>query len=340
MRQIIANLARQVRAAGIKRARGEVVVDPRLFQPYTGFERTRRLATPIMLRWRSPSVDTPHIEHDRRLTVRSGGGEVAVTEFLSRDGIRLAYETAGSGAPGMAFVHGWLCDRSYFDPQFDHFAGQHAVATVDLRGHGESGRPGAQPGSYDVDVLAEDVLAVVAAAGLTSPLVAGHSLGALIALACAARSSAICAVVMVDPAPITNESAKAFFRSSVDAVDSDEDGSWRRAFVERMFLPTDVVRRSAIIENMAQVPSRIAGAAMLAMAEFDAAAVLGEVGVPVLSIGSAVPINSPADLRTASPTITIGQTVGAGHFNQLEVPEQVNAMIERFMVVKGLAPDA
>ena len=26
-------------------------------------------------------------------------------------------------------------------------------------------------------------------------------------------------------------------------------------------------------------------------------------------------------------------TVGAGHFHQLEVPEQVNAMIERFLVV-------
>ena len=26
-------------------------------------------------------------------------------------------------------------------------------------------------------------------------------------------------------------------------------------------------------------------------------------------------------------------TVGAGHFHQLEVPEQVNAMIERFLAV-------
>ena len=33
------------------------------------------------------------------------------------------------------------------------------------------------------------------------------------------------------------------------------------------------------------------------------------------------------------PAITIGQTVGAGHFLQLEVPEQVNLMIERFLSV-------
>jgi hypothetical protein len=28
-----------------------------------------------------------------------------------------------------------------------------------------------------------------------------------------------------------------------------------------------------------------------------------------------------------------GRTVGAGHFHQLEVPDQVNAMIERFLVL-------
>ena len=43
------------------------------------------------------------------------------------------------------------------------------------------------------------------------------------------------------------------------------------------------------------------------------------------------PANSADDLRRACPAITIGQTVGAGHFIQLEVPDQVNAMIERFL---------
>jgi pimeloyl-ACP methyl ester carboxylesterase len=82
---------------------------------------------------------------------------------------------------------------------------------------------------------------------------------------------------------------------------------------------------------------RIAATLIRVMAEFDGVGALGRVGVPVLSIGSAVPANAAADLRGACPTITIGQTVGAGHFNQLEVPDQVNAMIERFLVITGLA---
>jgi pimeloyl-ACP methyl ester carboxylesterase len=52
--------------------------------------------------------------------------------------------------------------------------------------------------------------------------------------------------------------------------------------------------------------------------------------------GSAGPANSAADLRQACPAITIGQAVGSGHFIQLEVPDQVNAMIERFLTITDL----
>jgi pimeloyl-ACP methyl ester carboxylesterase len=259
-----------------------------------------------------------------------------MTQFASVPGVRLAYEVAGAGDPPMVFVHGWCCDRSYFDPQIGHFSASHAVAAMDLRGHGDSSRPEPGPGVYDVAVLAEDVLAVAAAAGLARPVLVGHSLGALAGLVCAARPEAIRALVMVDPAPITNEPAKAYFRDSVDAVAADGDRSWRTAFVNGMFLPTDTARRQAIIETFPAAAPGIAAAVLRAMGEFDGAAVLSSAMVPVLSIGSASPANSAADLRQAFPAIAIGQTVGSGHFIQLEVPGQVNAMIERFLTITGL----
>jgi pimeloyl-ACP methyl ester carboxylesterase len=259
-----------------------------------------------------------------------------MTQLASVPGARLAFDVAGAGDPPMIFVHGWCCDRSYFAPQVAHFSASHAVATVDLRGHGESSAPDPGPGAYDIAVLADDVLAVAGAAALRRPVLIGHSLGALIGLACAARPGAIRALVMVDPAPITNEQAKAFFRESVDAVRGDEDRSWRTSFVSGMFLPTDVARRQAIIAGSLAVAPGIAADLLRAMGEFDGAGVLAGATVPVLSIGSAVPANSAAELSRACPAITIGQAVGAGHFIQLEVPGQVNAMIERFLAITDL----
>jgi len=119
-------------------------------------------------------------------------------------------------------------------------------------------------------------------------------------------------------------------------VASDADGSWRTGFVNGMFLPTDTARRDEIIASMPQLPPPVAAAALKGISEFDAPAALGRVEVPLLTIGSATASDSPADLRAACTTIMIGQTVGSGHFNQLEVPEQVNLMIERFFAVNGI----
>jgi pimeloyl-ACP methyl ester carboxylesterase len=56
--------------------------------------------------------------------------------------------------------------------------------------------------------------------------------------------------------------------------------------------------------------------------------------VPVLLLRDGVDEDTDVHrLREIKPSLEVGITVGAGHFHQLEVPEQVNAMIERFLAV-------
>src|SRR5678815_2468104 len=57
----------------------------------------------------------------------------------SADGIRIAFEVHGEGAPALVFVHGWSCNRSYWREQLQPFSKQFKVVAVDLAGHGESG---------------------------------------------------------------------------------------------------------------------------------------------------------------------------------------------------------
>ena len=62
--------------------------------------------------------------------------------------------------------------------------------------------------------------------------------------------------------------------------------------------------------------------------EFDcqAAAVLCK--VPALQLAASPPRTLPQSITERLQNLVNGCTVGAGHFNQLEVPDQVNAMIE------------
>jgi len=262
-----------------------------------------------------------------------------VATIRTSDGTALAYDTAGSGRPGMLFIHGWNCDRSFFAPQYEHFATTQRVVAHDQRGHGDSDRPGA---GYSIEQFVDDALTVAAAAGLERPVVVGHSLGGLVAMATAARPGAVAAAVMVDPAPLvlTDEMA-AIFDPIIASVAADDDGSYRATFANQMFLPTDdASRRGRIVKAMGTQSPAVSAAVLAAIRIFDGAAALAAVNVPLLSIGSAVPINADAALREHCPEIVIGQTVGSGHFNQLEVPDQVNAMIERFLQVTGVMPDS
>jgi pimeloyl-ACP methyl ester carboxylesterase len=243
----------------------------------------------------------------------------------------LAFDAAGEGDPQMLFLHGWCGDRSFFAPQFDHFSRSHRVVSVDLPGHGESGAPTA----YAIEALATEVAALARHLGLRRDVAIGHSLGAMVALAMTRHApELVSAVIMVDPPPLSQEVWKGFAGELLPTFRGPDAAAGRRQFVEQMFLPTDDAdRRARIVKSMCAVPNDVAIGMVEAMAAFDAVPILRSCEVPVLTIASAVPTNGSAFLLEANTAITIGQTVGAGHFHQLEVPEQVNLMIERFLSI-------
>lgn len=56
------------------------------------------------------------------------------------------------------------------------------------------------------------------------------------------------------------------------------------------------------------------------------------------TLSSGTPLSDIFRFQELTPQLVTGQTVGAGHFITLFVPEQVNAMIERFLVISLPAP--
>src|SRR5947207_15702524 len=81
----------------------------------------------------------------------------------SPDGVPIHYETRGQGEPALVFVHGWAIDSRYWDGQVPVFARDHRVVTLDLAGHGRSGRGRKD---WTVEAFAGDVRAVVEGLGL------------------------------------------------------------------------------------------------------------------------------------------------------------------------------
>ena len=81
---------------------------------------------------------------------------------------------------------------------------------------------------------------------------------------------------------------------------------------------------------MMGAPSHVAASALRGIPAFDGPAVAAHCKVPALHLAAASPFNPPHRMSQWLPNVVPGQTVGAGHFNQLEAPDQVSSMIENF----------
>ncbi|WP_067131083.1 alpha/beta fold hydrolase [Microtetraspora malaysiensis] len=124
--------------------------------------------------------------------------------FATIGGIRLAYRACGPrDAPPLVLVHALGECAADWDVVIPAFAGRWRVYALDLRGHGESGRPG----DYSLELMRADVLGFLDALALDRVDLIGHSLGGLVAYLLAGdHPERVSRLVLEDvPAPLPRE---------------------------------------------------------------------------------------------------------------------------------------
>jgi pimeloyl-ACP methyl ester carboxylesterase len=98
---------------------------------------------------------------------------------IKRDNAVINYEVTGKGDTTLLFVHGSFIDQTYWKRQVDYFSPHYTVVTLDLPGHGKSGR---ERTDWSIPGFAEDVVTVIKNLELEHVILIGHSLGAEINL--------------------------------------------------------------------------------------------------------------------------------------------------------------
>ncbi len=256
-------------------------------------------------------------------------------KHITRGDVRLAYEETGAGARAIVFIHGWCCDHTHFDGQVAHYSLTRRCISVDLRGHGESDAPA---DGYSIETFADDIAFLCDALALKKPLIVGHSMGGAIAMALAANHPGLpSAIVMLDGAILFPPSLDDFVSQMNAAMHSDGYLEPLTGIFNGMFMATDDAERHArIVAAAVGMPRHVAIGEWDALWKFDSASAAAKCGVPAMYVGSHGPVADLARVGEAMPNAIVAQTAGAGHFHQLEVPDQVNAMIDRFIAINEL----
>ena len=254
-------------------------------------------------------------------------------EFIVRDGVRLAYSEAGRGDPPILLVHGMQCDHTHMAPLFEHLAQKHRVISIDLRGHGESDKP---VGDYSNRTFNDDIAFVCSTLGIIRPVAIGHSFGGSTLLALAVRDPDLLGGIVLLDSGVRGLAAKAAELGTAHGTEAASDNAEqsRNFLASRLFGPNDPSDLKArILDQMESVPQHVVEPMREAVLGFDAATAALACAIPSLFILANNPFTDAETVAGLGANWRIGKVVGAGHFVQLVVPDQVNAMIDRFIAL-------
>ena len=89
------------------------------------------------------------------------------------DGVPIYYTDQGEGAP-ILLIHGWTMNHKFFQHNIPELSRTHRVVTMDIRGHGHSGK---QELNMSLRQAASDARALIEHLGLNGITIVGWSMG-------------------------------------------------------------------------------------------------------------------------------------------------------------------
>jgi pimeloyl-ACP methyl ester carboxylesterase len=251
---------------------------------------------------------------------------------VERKGVKLFYEERGTGEPPLLLSHGLMNDHSYFQPQLDKLSSQRRVVALDLRGHGKSDQPEQR---YTIDGFADDLDWIVDELDLDDVVVVGHSMGGAASLQFAADvPDKVSAVIILDTPIVPPSDFGAAMGQLAEGAKTPAYQDVIRVFMSQFVgFQDDPDRANQLVEKMASTPQHVTASCLQAYIDWDSAGAARAVTVPVLYVSSGPWFTQVDEFRELCPQLVTGQTVGSGHYHQLEVADQINAMIRRFVEV-------
>lgn len=259
------------------------------------------------------------------------GGQVTRLRRMDPDELEMLVVEAGHGDPPMLLVHGATCDHRFMQPQFDHFRASHRTIAVDLPGHGESP---ASAGGHGNDGYADQLAMLCRTLKLSHPVVIGHSTGGNAALSLASRHPEVPrAVVMLEAGPLRwPEEEQVALRALVTRLRGADGAAALREVIGSMFEPDDdFTTRRELLDDLTRASPLVFADIIESDLVWDGRAAAASCTTPTLIVVADRPSMNVAEFAALVPTAFVGRTVGSGHFHQLVVPDQVNAMIDRFV---------
>jgi pimeloyl-ACP methyl ester carboxylesterase len=220
----------------------------------------------------------------------------------------MAYADSGNASQSVLFLHGTGCDSSDWAAVIERLPCEQRCIALDFRGHGRSTVP-TKP--FTLDCLADDVLYLADHLRIQNLVIVGHSLGGMVAMEVARRSSRVIGLVLLEGWTSLSSAGSAFDAGRFY-------GSLPQGAITR-------IQRKAK-ETRSRFKSEVWDDFWKSVEDFDAYAYLEQADIPIYEIFGGMGRNDLTEqqLRIPSnPNIQWAWIPNAGHYLPHECPAEI-----------------
>lgn len=260
--------------------------------------------------------------------------------FINLRGYQFAYDDRGQGTI-ILFIHGYPLSRKLWLPQIEFLSRYFRTITLDLRGHGDTQEI---PGSYSMEMLAEDCNKLLDSLGVDIPIIlCGLSMGGYISMAFYRQFSARVSG-LIWAATRANADTQETRKNRDKAIAmANQEGS--RAIAEsmlpQMFAPATYESHPSLVSNIRDMMEKtsvagITGALNGIKNRLDSTPMLPFIKVPTLIIHGAedqlIPVTVAQEMANSILGAQLSIIPGAGHLLNQEQPTLFNQAVYDFVL--------
>ncbi|HTR80787.1 MAG TPA: alpha/beta hydrolase [Bacteroidota bacterium] len=243
------------------------------------------------------------------------------------------YIRTGGSKPPLILLHGLTGNGACWTALAHALEKEYDVIMPDARGHGKSSIP---ERGYRYDDHANDVVGLIEAMKLSSPVLLGHSMGGMTAAVVASRRpKGLRSLMLADPTFLSPERQRQVFESNVadlhrqmltkslDELVADA----RKRHPDRLPQTIDLIARARLQTSMHAFD-------VLTPPNPDYGELVRSIDVPTLFIigdAGVVSLDVAAQLQRINPRIHVEQISGAGHGIQYDQPDRFAAVVKLFL---------
>jgi pimeloyl-ACP methyl ester carboxylesterase len=254
------------------------------------------------------------------------------------DNIQMAYTDSGAGPP-VVLLHGYPFNRSLWTEQIEELSEAHRVVAPDLRGFGESD-------SFEkvatMDRMAQDVVLLMDALGISTAAVGGLSMGGYVALAFYGQfSTRVRSLILSDTrSQADTEAGKQTREKQAKQILAEGMAGIVDSMLPKLLTPETVSKRPELVKRirdmMLKTKPAAASAALLGMAaRADQTELLARIAVPTLILvgrdDAITPVEDSEKMHREIKGSSLVVIENAGHVSNLERADEFNKELIPFL---------